>query len=116
MKNLKIKRIYEEANKTDGYRILVDRLWPRGVSKEDAGLDEWLKDLGPSDELRKWFDHDPARYAEFKTRYKKELEKQKQELERISEIIKKKKVCLCYGAKDEEHNQAIVLADILAKM
>lgn len=113
MKNLKLKRVYEDAEKEDGYRILVDRLWPRGVSKEDAKIDEWLKEIAPSTELRKWFDHDPKKFSEFKTRYKKELQDQKEQLKHISDLTKKKKVCLCYGAKDEEHNQAVVIAEVL---
>lgn len=114
-KNLKIKtkRVYDDVANNDGYRLLVDKIWPRGVSKEDAQLDEWNKDLAPSDDLRKWFDHDEEKFDEFTKRYKKELKENKDELERIREIAKDKRVCLLYGAKDEEHNQAEVLKDVL---
>lgn len=110
---LKIKRVYDEVANNDGYRLLVDKIWPRGVSKEDAQLDEWNKDLAPSDDLRKWFDHDKEKFDEFTKRYKKELEEQQEDLKRIKEMAKDKRVCLLYGAKDEEHNQAVVLKEIL---
>lgn len=108
-----IKRIYEQASKDDGYRVLVDRLWPRGISKETAALDEWLKEVGPSDELRKWFGHDPARYAEFKKRYEKEL-RDNEAFAQLKAIVKEHNtVTLLYGAHDPEHNQARVLCDLL---
>ena len=110
---LKTKRVYDEVANNDGYRLLVDKIWPRGVSKEDAQLDEWNKELAPSDELRKWFDHDPDKFDEFTKRYKKEVKDKKEELDRIKEIAQDKRVCILYGAKDEEHNQAVVLKDIL---
>jgi uncharacterized protein YeaO (DUF488 family) len=110
---IKIKRVYEDVANNDGYRILVDKIWPRGVKKEDAKLDEWNKDLAPSDELRKWFDHDPDKFDEFSERYKKELKDQKKEQERIKEISKDKRICLLYGAKDEKNNQAVVLKEVL---
>jgi len=116
MKNLILKRIYETASPEDGYRILVDRLWPRGISKENAHLDEWLKELGPSNELRKWFGHDPKLFEEFKNKYKEELKAQKEELLRIKKLSESKQVCLCYGAKDEAHNQAVVIAEVLNEM
>lgn len=109
MPNVETKRIYEEASVDDGYRVLVDRLWPRGVSREKAKLDEWLKEVGPSDELRKWFDHDPAKFNEFKARYQKELETNSafSELQKIAK--EHSKVTLLYSAHDSEHNQAVVL-------
>ncbi len=113
MKRIITKRIYEESTKQDGYRILVDRIWPRGVSKEQANLEEWNKDIAPSTELRKWFGHQEKRFEEFKKKYKKELEKQEKELKRIKKIAQQKQICLLYGAKDEKHNQAIVLKEIL---
>ena len=108
-----IKRIYETPAKDDGYRLLVDRVWPRGVSKANAHLDDWSKDIGPSTELRKWFGHEPPKYAEFKKRYVKELKEHADELERIRKEARKQRVCLLYGAKDEEHNQAVVLREVL---
>jgi uncharacterized protein YeaO (DUF488 family) len=108
-----IKRIYESLSKNDGYRVLVDRIWPRGISKEDAQLDDWAKEIAPSDELRKWFDHDPDKFNEFKTRYKKELEYHKDKLDKLVRKSTEKKVTLLYGAKDQEHNQAVVLKEVL---
>lgn len=110
---LKTKRIYEEAAKNDGYRMLVDRIWPRGISKEEAQLDEWNKDMAPSDDLRKWFGHKQEKFLEFKERYRKELEDKEEEFHRIRKIAEKKRICLLYGAKDKEHNQAIVLKELL---
>lgn len=116
MKGFITKRIYEDAAQNDGYRVLVDRVWPRGVSKEDAKLDEWNKDLAPSTQLRKWFDHKEERFDEFEKRYRKELKKQEDELKRIREIAQDKQVCLLYGAKDEKYNQAIVLKSVLKQL
>lgn len=115
MKDIILKRAYDKPAQNDGYRLLVDRIWPRGVSKEDAKLDDWNKELAPSTELRKWFDHKAERFDEFRQRYKKELEKQKETLAEIRKIQQKKRVCLVYGAKDEQHNQAVVLKEILEK-
>lgn len=114
--NIHIKRVYEEPQIADGYRILVDRIWPRGVSKEKARVEEWLKDLGPSNELRKWFGHKPERFKEFSERYKKELEQQREVLDRIKEISDSKRVCLVYGAKDTAHNQAVVIKNVLESL
>lgn len=111
--NLKLKRVYEPSDKNDGTRILVDRLWPRGMTKAKAGVDIWLKELAPSAELRKWFGHDPDRWTEFKKRYRAELEENDEQLVRLREEIKKGAVTLLYGAKDEEHNDAVVLAEFL---
>ncbi|MBX2985999.1 MAG: DUF488 domain-containing protein [Bacteroidia bacterium] len=113
MSKIIIKRVYESATKDDGYRILVDRLWPRGISKDHAQIKEWLKELGPSTELRKWFNHDPALYPEFKKKYIAELHNQKTELKRIADLTNKHQVCLVYGAKDEKHNQAVVLKEAI---
>lgn len=113
MEPIAIKRIYEDSSKNDGYRILVDRLWPRGVSKEAANLDEWDKNIAPSSELRKWFDHKEERLQEFTLRYKEELMSQKDALNRILKIAQTQKVTLLYGAKDPEINQAVVLKNIL---
>lgn len=113
MKTIQIKRIYEKASETDGYRILVDRIWPRGVSKEEANLDEWNKDLAPSSELRKWFDHDPDKFEDFAIEYKKELQYNKEELKELREKAKGQNLTLLYGAKDTVHNQAVVLKQVL---
>lgn len=115
---IQIKRAYDEAEKSDGMRILVDRIWPRGVSKEDANLDEWVKEVAPSDELRKWFDHDANKYEDFKKKYKEEMkqnDEQKVALEQLKKWTKKhnKNITLVFGAKDEKHNQAAVLKEIL---
>lgn len=112
---VKIKRAYEEVEKEDGIRILVDRLWPRGISKEDLKIDHWMKEVAPSDELRKWFNHEEEKFDEFKERYKKELNEEEDALDELKEITiqEKKKISLIYGAKDEKHNQAVVLKEIL---
>lgn len=106
---IKIKRVYEKPEKGDGNRILVDRLWPRGLTKEKAEIDLWLKDVAPSTELRKWFGHDPGKWEEFQGRYRKELEDNKENIAALKAQIKKGLVTLVYGAKDEEHNEALVL-------
>ena len=109
--NIKIKRVYEQPGKDDGRRILVDRLWPRGLTKEKAGVDLWLKDVAPSTELRKWFGHDPERWEEFKERYRAELaEAGKMEVLRdIAERAREENVTLLFGAKDTKHNDARAL-------
>lgn len=114
MATYRIKRIYDEPAEGDGYRVLVDRLWPRGVSKEKAKLDTWLKEIGPSDELRKWFGHDPERFSEFTDRYKDELAHNPalEELEKLAQGHPV--VTLLYSAHDAEHNQAVVLQKYLA--
>lgn len=111
--NLQIKRIYEEPVDEDGYRVLVDRLWPRGVSKEDAQLDKWMKEITPSPELRKWFDHDPDKFEEFKKRYEHELSSKHESVEKLLDIAENQKVTLLYAAKDQKHNHAIVLKEFL---
>lgn len=113
MIKLRLKRAYEPAEPEDGVRLLVDRLWPRGVSKVEAALDDWLKDIAPSTELRKWFGHDPARWPEFQSRYKTELQQHSQELERIRALAKEQTVTLIYSAHDQERNNAAVLRDVL---
>jgi uncharacterized protein YeaO (DUF488 family) len=110
---IQTKRIYEDASPDDGYRILVDRLWPRGVSKERAALDEWARELAPSDELRRWFNHQPERYPEFRKRYRAELHAQSEKLQLLRERAKHENVTLLYGARDREHNEATVLAEVL---
>lgn len=106
---INIKRVYEKSSKADGKRILVDRLWPRGLTKEKADIDLWLKDIAPTTELRKWFGHDPDKWKEFQKRYRLELKKNKEQVTLLNEEIKKGEVTLVYGARDEEHNEARVL-------
>lgn len=116
MNSIQIKRIYEAPSEKDGYRLLVDRLWPRGVKKENAKLDEWDKNLAPSDALRKWFDHKPERFKEFEKKYRAELSELKDELKRIKNISRQTNLTLLYSAKDTEMNQAVVLLKILNRM
>ena len=109
--NIKIKRVYEQPDKNDGRRILVDRLWPRGLTEEKAGVDLWLKDIAPSTELRKWFGHDPDRWEEFKERYRAELAEAGKMgvLRDIAERAREENVTLLFGAKDTRHNDAQAL-------
>ena len=111
---IRIKRIYEPAAKGDGIRVLVDRVWPRGVTKEKAALDLWLKEIAPSTELRKWFGHDPGRWDEFRMRYRKELDENDEAVGQLNALIAKGPVTLLYSARDAEHNQAAALLDYLA--
>lgn len=108
-----IRRAYEPPTHNDGQRILVDRVWPRGVSKESAHLDEWMRDVAPSDELRHWFGHDPERYAEFRRRYREELKDHRAEVDDLVARARDRRVTLVYGAHDTEHNQAVVLREVL---
>ncbi len=110
---IQIKRVYEKPSRTDGLRVLVDRLWPRGLSKERAAVKLWLKEMAPSTELRKWFNHDPAKWREFQARYRQELAGQKEALDVLRQKAKEHTVTLVYGARDEEHNEAVVLKKIL---
>lgn len=107
------KRIYDPAEKDDGQRILVDRLWPRGVTKERAALDLWLKEIAPSTELRQWFAHDPAKWEGFRKKYRQELAQEPEAVAVLKERIKKGPVTLLFGARDESHNEALVLKDFL---
>ncbi len=111
--SVKLKRAYEPAAADDGTRILVDRLWPRGVSKEHAALDQWMKDIAPSAELRKWFGHDPARWEEFGRRYTGELYGNAELLDQLRSLARQGPVTLVYSAHDEVHNDAIVLRNLL---
>lgn len=106
--------MYDDPAGSDGYRILVDRLWPRGVSKDDATLDEWIRDAGPSTELRRWFGHDPSRFDEFADRYRAELKGSEALAQLASRLREHPVVTLVYSARDTEHNQAVVLRDLLA--
>ena len=107
----RIKRVYELPDKHDGRRILVDRLWPRGLTKEKACIDLWLKDIAPSTKLRKWFDHNPGRWEKFKERYLDELKGNSEQIQLLKQELDKGIVTLVYGAKDEEHNQAVVIQE-----
>lgn len=110
---VEIKRVYEEPGRADGTRILVDRLWPRGLSKERARVDLWLKDIAPSNELRKWFSHDPSKWSEFQVRYRQELKSRADMLADLKKKAAEAPVTLLYGAKDELHNEAVVLQKVL---
>lgn len=109
---LKIKRVYEKSSPADGTRVLVDHIWPRGMTKEKADIDWWAKELAPSGELRRWFDHDPDRFKEFAVRYRRELEGN-DALPKLEGLLGEGDVTLVYAAKDEQHNQAVVLKDLL---
>ena len=113
-KQFGIKRIYKDPSQNDGYSVLIDRLWPRGVSKEEARLDEWLKEIAPSTKLRKWFNHEPGKFDEFTRRYKGELTNREKEVKHLFEVTAvNQQVTLLYAAKDEEHNHALVLKEFL---
>ena len=110
---IRLKRAYEEPSRQDGVRVLVDRLWPRGVSKEDAALDRWLKEVAPSHELRRWFDHDPEKWEEFRRRYGRELDQHEKELDFLLGKADDGTLTLVYGARDTRHNHAVVLKQCL---
>ncbi|HET6600754.1 MAG TPA: DUF488 family protein [Gaiella sp.] len=111
--DVRLKRAYDPAEPRDGYRVLVDRLWPRGVSKERAHLDEWARELAPSAELRTWSGHDPDRFAEFERRYRAELAAHDEKLDELRRRAREGTLTLVYGARDEEHNDAVVLAELV---
>jgi uncharacterized protein YeaO (DUF488 family) len=112
---INLKRVYEQPTAEDGTRVLVDRLWPRGLTKEKARVDLWLKEIAPSTELRKWFGHDPSRWVEFKRRYRAELRHDTEQVAQLKAEMKKGPVTLVYAARDEEHNEAVVLLDLLTR-
>ncbi len=112
--DIRLKRAYEPAAEADGTRVLIDRLWPRGVTKAEAAIDHWFRDLGPSTELRKWFGHEPALFAEFRRRYAAELKRQRELLDEMLRIASHGRLTLVYSAHDEKHNDAVVLKEILA--
>jgi uncharacterized protein YeaO (DUF488 family) len=111
--NILVKRIYEPFAKSDGYRILIDRLWPRGIKKEDAHIDKWLKEIAPSTELRKWIHADPSRWTTFRAKYRTELKSSLALKELLSDVGKHTTVTLLYAVKDEEHNHALLLREYL---
>lgn len=110
---LQLKRAYEPATASDGKRILIDRLWPRGLSKERAAIDEWMKEVAPSTSLRQWFGHDPKRWPEFRRRYTRELRDHAELLRHIASLASRGRVTLVFGARDEQHNDAVVLASLI---
>lgn len=111
--DVRLKRAYQPSSPDDGLRVLVDRLWPRGVRKSDAGVDRWLKELAPSTELRRWFGHDPSRWDEFCRRYREELSGNAALLDELRAVARERRLTLVYAARDELHNDAVVLRDIL---
>jgi uncharacterized protein YeaO (DUF488 family) len=113
--NVQAKRAYEPAANSDGYRVLIDRIWPRGVSREEAHLDEWARELAPSTKLRRWFGHDPARFDEFRRRYTAELADQEHKLRELRRRAREGALTLVYGARDTDHNDAVVLAEVLRR-
>jgi uncharacterized protein YeaO (DUF488 family) len=113
--DVRLKRAYEDATVSDGHRVLIDRIWPRGVTREEAQLDEWARELAPSSELRRWFGHDPARFAEFRRRYMEELAAQDAKLGELRRRAREGTVTLVYAARDTEHNDAVVLDEILRR-
>jgi uncharacterized protein YeaO (DUF488 family) len=112
---IQIKRAYEPASPDDGYRVLIDRLWPRGLSRQRAGIDDWVKELAPSTELRRWFAHDPGRFEEFRRRYIGELRDEHRRLSALRRRARDGRVTLVYSAHDTEHNDAVVLAEVLRR-
>jgi uncharacterized protein YeaO (DUF488 family) len=113
MRDVRIKRAYERSSQQDGTRVLVDRLWPRGLRKGDLAIDRWIREIAPSAELRRWFGHDPARWEEFQRRYRAELKPKAELLAQLSAIAANGTLTLVYGARDEQHNQAVVLRAVL---
>jgi uncharacterized protein YeaO (DUF488 family) len=113
--DIRLKRAYAEPAVSDGYRVLIDRLWPRGVSMTDAEIDEWARELAPTTELRKWFGHEPARFDEFRQRYREELATHDDKLRELRGRARKGPLTLVYSARDEEHNDAVVLAELLRR-
>jgi uncharacterized protein YeaO (DUF488 family) len=111
--NIKLKRAYDPSSPDDGTRILVDRLWPRGISKEKAALDRWMKEIAPSTELRTWFGHDPKRWTEFRRRYAEELREHRDLVAELRSLARQRPLTLVYAAHDETHNDAVVLRDML---
>lgn len=110
-----MKRVYDEPAKADGTRVLVDRIWPRGVRKDEAAIDEWLKEIAPSTELRKWFGHSPERWEEFRRRYEAELAENEDAVERLLDLCRKGDVTLVYAARDDEHSNARVIKELLER-
>ena len=112
----RVKRVYDEPTKSDGRRVLVDHLWPRGLKKNEAQIDEWLKEIAPSTRLRKWFGHDPARWKEFKKKYAAELDGQRDQVEKLAREASKRRITLLFSAKDTQHNNAVALKEYIEKL
>lgn len=110
---IRLKRVYDPPSKQDGQRVLVDRLWPRGLKKQDADIDHWLKEIAPSTELRKWFDHDPAKWDTFRKRYRRELQDNPRAFEQLKSLADQGRITLLYAARDSKHNQAVILKEAL---
>jgi len=113
---VKVKRVYDQPAKSDGHRVLVDRIWPRGLKKSEARIDEWLREIAPSIGLRKWFKHDPSRWEQFKKRYAGELEEHREQVEKLARQARKRTVTLLFAARDTTHNNAVALKDYLECM
>lgn len=113
--SIRLKRVYDQPAKSDGYRVLVDRLWPRGLKKSEAQIDEWLKRIAPSTGLRKSFGHDPARWTEFKRRYWAELDENREQIEKLVHEARKRRVTFLFSAKDTEHNNALALKEYIER-
>jgi uncharacterized protein YeaO (DUF488 family) len=113
--HVRLKRVYEPPSPEDGVRVLVDRLWPRGLRKADAAVDRWMKDVAPSTELRQWFGHDPERWQEFRRRYARELQQHSTSIGELRELVRHDTVTLVFGARDEEHNDAVVLREVILR-
>jgi uncharacterized protein YeaO (DUF488 family) len=113
MTDVLTKRVYQPADPADGYRVLIDHVWPRGISRQKAQLDEWARELAPSDELRRWFDHIPERFDQFRSRYRNELEAHAEKLAELRRRAGEGRVTIVYAARDEAHNNAVVLAELL---
>jgi uncharacterized protein YeaO (DUF488 family) len=111
--NIRLKRAYEPATADDGVRVLVDRLWPRGLKKANAAIDSWFKEIAPSTELRRWFGHDAVRWGEFRRRYRKELDHHPKEIDELQTLARRRPITLVFAAHDELHNEAVVLRDFL---
>jgi uncharacterized protein YeaO (DUF488 family) len=111
--DVRAKRAYDPAEDGDGYRVLIDHVWPRGVSRERARLDDWARELAPSDELRRWFDHVPERFEEFRARYREELNDKRERVEELRRRARKGTLTIVYAARDREHNNAVVLSELL---
>jgi len=115
MTAVQIKRVYEPPSPRDGVRVLVDRLWPRGLSKSDADVDHWMREIAPSTNLRRWFGHDPDRWREFRRRYSAELKEKAELVDELRGLMRKQRLTLVYSARDERHNQAVILREVLLR-
>jgi len=113
---IKLKRVYEQAEPSDGFRVLADRLWPRGISKEEAHIDEWLRDVAPSTELRKWFGHDPEKWPAFERRYRAELKAKTQLLEKLLADAAGRDITLVYASREQRYNNVTVLKEVLKEL